>query len=326
MQEITDIIQASNTLPQIKEKRRAKQYSSPALSPSQKRKETALKGRYTRRLSLQARLLSLRQAKRLHFSHQMTDGQLQSVIKAEATTLPVVGQPLLNDGIPQQLIDQIYQVKAQIYQVEKFIKKYEANPCTYRSGHFKTGQKTDDKYLYLSGLFLHEFSKNKSFEKLLEKKGVLPNYYHRMKWLSNELNTVNNEIYLSAFDAKWLINKLKKVTQKLERERSINYTLFKEFAPHLQNDNYFRESKSKPVRHRKKGGHILSHDNLEEGVSGIHAKKFNTLDLEEITSIRPMQRLIDFWGCQLREDERDRLIKINNEIVEMLEGKYTVKL
>lgn len=275
---LQEIIELYNTLPPLIEYAKPKPLYTRALTTRQKRKESAIKACESRLLVLHNSLIQLQNAKRISY----------------------------NNEISRAYSKRIKDLRQKINTTNRYIKGHKKlAPTQYRPGNYPIPKDKSDAWYFIKELFLHEYIQWKKFETVFEEQiqyykesqfnnltAISKNakakarYLWRIHWVLSAI-LEGNAIHLEPLDAKWIIKHMENVAKRLERDRAVNYTLPKEIAEHLQNDDYRKE----------KQGHQ-------------HHHKYGTYELAEIASPRPVQRLMESFGCQLREDERDTLIRI----------------
>lgn len=279
-----EILALANKLKQVKPLH-LKPSHPPNLTTRQKRQRTALLNLDLKLTLLKDKLHALYLSKRLFFTH---DEEYDKAVN------PAHRQEILKGNIPSHLLKEIKKVKQAIVQLKRRAKLYDQglraiDKPSYQPGSIIFPNRSCDEYIVFKAIIRNDHDMLHNFQDA--RTGQLPRHmtqdrkeaYSRLKYILNE-TLANNPVHLSANDGKWIIRRMENYAKKLERERTMNYNLPQERAAHLTNENYRRE------------------------FIGV---KYQGYSLEEILNPRDTRRLVEWcWGCQLREDERNHLIKV----------------
>lgn len=291
---LREVLEAANTLPPPKEPKSTPLYPSHITTTQQKRKFTALAQRNKHLEKLNNDLCLLRQSRKS----------------------PIQG--LISKTYKENIRD----LRLKIARAKRTIKSYQTGIIKYRNATQFFSIEDEDAYTFIKEFFLHEYTVQRMFNKIhddhiseysfkdspLKRKKLShakakTRYFRRIKMVLDAVLSEEKTLYLEALDGKWIIRHLERIAAKLERERSINHYLFKEIAPHKENPNWKKEQKG-----------------------GLHAKRIGTYDLGEIHNQRPIKRLVDSFGCQLREDERNTLIQWAQFWVDKFKETWQIKI
>lgn len=225
---------------------------------------------------------------------------------------------------PKELDDEIKKARKKLQQLKARRKSLQKGlPARYKEEWQKAelvfnDLPLDDHKTFLFGLILHEYDIWKQFKgwesrfktnydkmtlelkkdydeetlimESLTGKQYPPSrlkYFNRLCHITKTLAGqpwYNREITLEAQDGKWLTRHLLNVVKRLERERAGNTYLEEALDPTAERDDKARRNRGEKVSPRVKLEHLL-------------------ID-------RPVQELMNNYGCQLLESERNYLIKL----------------
>lgn len=223
-----------------------------------------------------------------------------------------------NQSSPTQINKSIKHLRKRIWRKKYTLKCYENGHSVKHLSLYKQGKieftGLNPHFKWFRGLMLDLYFKvqryvNKEENRLpdrplqLSKKAYPPSHHLRWRRLQHIVSNLDpyGVLFLEVQDGRWITNYMLTVAKRLERERAINEYLPKADDQSKENPDYRRQT-----------------------LHGIHRHKYAYIELEDIYQIRGMDTLAYNPWIQLRNDERDYLIKVTLELHEQLKSVFLV--